>query len=317
MNSMRQVLLGILVALISIILVLGSASLSLQEDGRALSSWDDLDNGGQATNPTTSASTLVEGEFPVIPPTGTVSATLVPTPISVICAAPDSWEAYTVKVGDSIASLAIIYNIDPATLMENNCLTVDDLKPGSALLMPKLVESVAPTPSATATRCGPPAGWVRYTVKPNDTMYRLSLVYGISVLELQIANCTQSTFLRAGSTIFVPNVKPIFTPTRKPRRTKTPKPSKTPTSAPSATLTPTQPMPTATGLPPTLTPTVEIIRPTTTPTPEPLAPTPTETLVPPPTATPTWTLTAPAPTATETPLPSNTPTETPTVTPGS
>jgi uncharacterized protein len=64
---------------------------------------------------------------------------------------------------------------------------------------------VAPAP--TQVVCGaPPASWVRYTVRSGDTLYGLSLTYGVSMAQIQTANCLQTTTLITGQVLYVPNV---------------------------------------------------------------------------------------------------------------
>jgi LysM repeat protein len=179
-----------------------------------------------------------------------------------------------VNPGEDLATLAARYKITPQQLLAANCLFSTDLRAGSFLYVP-------PIPTNTTVPCGPPPGWIRYSVQPGNTMFSLSQAYGVSISQLQFANCMSAsqTGLSSGQLIWVPNVA-----TRAPRATAT------------ATLTP-----------------ISIIFPTLTRTAT-LAPTatdlPTATDVP--TATPTGT---PTPTATATPaLPTATATATITVT---
>jgi LysM repeat protein len=131
----------------------------------------------------------------------------------------------------------------------------------------------SPATSAPSVSCGPPAGWVTLTIKSGDTLFSLAQAYGVTVGQLQIANCLgSSTIIVAGKSLFVPNVSvtntPLTSPT--PTRTKTPTPSNTPTTTNTPTLTPTfTPSPSYT---PSLTPSETPIpsdtsTPTETPTP--------------------------------------------------
>ena len=130
---------------------------------------------------------------------------------------------------------------------------------------------VSPTSSKTRVPCGPPSGWVRYTVQAGNTMYSLSHAYGVSISQLQRANCMSSGQynLTTGQTIWVPNVI-----TRTPRASATPSLTPVsiifPTITKPATITPT---PTQTGtsttaptVPPTFTHTATVPPPTTPPT---------------------------------------------------
>ncbi|MBI3158821.1 MAG: LysM peptidoglycan-binding domain-containing protein [Chloroflexi bacterium] len=124
----------------------------------------------------------------------------------------------------------------------------------------------SPTPSATDVNCGPPDGWVLYTVKSGETLFRLAEAFQTTVELLQRANCLgTSTVIIAGQSLFVPNVATItpsptpsatVTPTRTPTKTATPvTPTKTvgPTKTATSTLSPTpitpSPSPTASASP--------------------------------------------------------------------
>ncbi len=123
-------------------------------------------------------------------------------------------------------------------------------------------------PVAT-TFCGAPAGWVLYTVKQGDTLSSLSRVLGVSIAQLQSANCMgSSTQLYTGSSMYVPFYPPVVktaiptnTATSVPP-TKTPVPA-TKTTAPTDTAIPetSTPVPTEVVLP---TDTVEVPEPTAT-----------------------------------------------------
>jgi hypothetical protein len=84
----------------------------------------------------------------------------------------------------------------------------------------------SPPPTDTATVCGPPSRWVRYTVQPGDTLFELGLHTNVSVQELQVANCLSATTIRVGQQLFLPYIPtPTFTPTLTPLPTPTLDPS--------------------------------------------------------------------------------------------
>jgi membrane protease YdiL (CAAX protease family)/LysM repeat protein len=65
------------------------------------------------------------------------------------------------------------------------------------------------TSSPTQNECVPPAGWVTYIVRPSDTLSTLSLDLGISVHELQTANCiTNPSLIYIGQQLYVPHLIP-------------------------------------------------------------------------------------------------------------
>jgi hypothetical protein len=60
-----------------------------------------------------------------------------------------------------------------------------------------------------ASLCPVPRGWVVYTVQPTDSLFRISLNHGITVHELQRANCLgEQIFLAPGSLLYVPDPSP-------------------------------------------------------------------------------------------------------------
>jgi LysM repeat protein len=149
-----------------------------------------------------------------------------------------------------------------------------------------IVENTQTTfPLATDTTCAPPPGWVVYIVKANDSLFYLGLQFGVTVTELQEANCMgTAVIIYTGQKLYVPNV-PALTPSFIP----------TPTEAASPTdefeiITDTpEPVSTDTPFP------TDTQQPTNTPNPS-STPSPTNTLPPPPQPTdilPTITLTPP------------------------
>lgn len=159
-------------------------------------------------------------------------------------------------------------------------------------------ESPSPTatttmPAVTATRCGPPSGWVTYIVQRGENLYRIGLRYNLGVSAMMEANCLSTASVYAGQTLYVPFRTPINNPSPTPI---VPAPSDDP---------PPPPEPTATNEPPS-------------PPPEdtpPPPPPPTETPPPPPTATPPPAATPTPPMEMETPPPPPPPPPPPTPTP--
>ncbi len=220
MKNFWQVLRGILIALASVGLLFGGLSLSLAEGNmkpaQAVTPSSTLSASPQKSSPTftlrpsntpTPSFSPTEGVSTDTPIPPTQTETFPPTPTN--CPPPGGWVPYTVKPGDTLALLATRYRVSVASLKSGNCLTVSDITPGSILYVP-------PAPTHTPIPCGPPSGWVLTYVLPGDTLYRLSLAYGVSVAQLQSANCMgASTLLRVGQTLYVPpwaTRVPTFTP---------------------------------------------------------------------------------------------------------
>ncbi|MBN2149700.1 MAG: LysM peptidoglycan-binding domain-containing protein [Anaerolineales bacterium] len=296
MKDLRQAVLGILAALISTILLLGSIAIALiegQMEPQALVLPTATPSATliSTATPTTQHSPT-PGPSPIwsptpLPPSPTQLPSQPPTDtpiVTLVCDYPPGWEVIQVQPGDTLEDLATKFGTTIRKLVSANCLLTDDIFPGMNLYVP------APPPTAQPTRCGPPVGWVYYTVRAGDTLYGLALMFGTTVRDLQQANCLgTSTLIRVGQRLAVPNV-----PTRTPMRTPTPRPSATEPALPTSTE-----QPTSTPTPPTMPPPGSL-----TPT-----PTPTET------GTPTT-----PPAQTDTPTPATTSTEekvAPSVTPSS
>lgn len=221
MNTLKQGLTGVLIALFSLAIVVGGAALSLSETG-----------GRARPRPITATPTASPGlpaltiVSPTLPPP---SPTVTIPPLPTTCPPPAGWLRYTVRAGDTLERLAALYQVSPETLAQANCLVTTTLLPGSLLYLP-------PRPTRTPIPCGPPAGWTVYVVQPGDTLYRISQAYGIKPSELQFANCLGgSTLIRVGQKLYVPPWA-----TRTPTFTLTSLSSQTPTVlALTATATPT------------------------------------------------------------------------------
>lgn len=173
-------------------------------------------------------------------PTITVTPTLTFTPT--VCPLPDGWQIITIASSDSLESLVAQYQVTAEELLLVNCLTEPVLTLGMVFYVPpQPVEAESPHPRVN--RCGPPAGWIQYTVRHGDTLYSLSLAMGIHYSLLQQANCMgSSTLIRTGQALWVP-----FGPTDTPQ----PAPGFTATVVPAPSAT-AMPPPTSTQVDPTL-----------------------------------------------------------------
>jgi len=258
-SDLRQGLFGLFAAALSALVILGGFVLSMAEGGTPLAQASEPppltapveqvfptpgESGPTPTffAPETQAQGL-ETEPPVVgagsptpaAPTAAPSAT---APAHVNCPQPPGWETITIQPGDTLNSLANKHDLDPRELAAMNCLVADTLLPGTLLYVPPGRQAAPPE-----EKCGPPPGWVFYTVRRGDTLYRLSRLLGVSIRELQQANCMgSSTTLRAGQQMYVPFQPP---PPASPAPTRTqPRPAPTSTQAPPTSEPPTQAPPT-------------------------------------------------------------------------
>lgn len=230
-----------------------------------------------------------------------------------VCGAiPEGWLLYTVQPGETLASLAAGTETGAAELAAANCLPDGQLAAGMQILVPR---------QPTVTQCGPPQWWVRYQVRPGDTLGALAVNRGTTVDEILRANCRDTLDLVAGQLIFLP---PGFTagpasPVPQPSLTPLPPPTEVPTLVVLPTAT-DRPQP-----PPPPTPTQPVVEPppteapTASPPPLPTDPPPTQTPQPPPTEPPPTQPPPTEPLPTEPPPtepPPDPPTEQPPPTPG-
>jgi LysM repeat protein len=205
MKNVWQVVGGILIALVSVGLLFGGLSLSLAEGNMKsptavgitstqLSTFSPTFTLESTVTPTLKTFVTESDTDTPLPPTPT--ATLPPPPTN--CPPPAGWVAYFIKPGDTLALLSTRYRVSVASLQQANCLSTSELIPGAIIYVP-------PSPTQTRIPCGAPAGWILSFVQPGDTLFRLSQAFGVTVTQLQNANCMgSSTLLRVGQSIYVP-----------------------------------------------------------------------------------------------------------------
>jgi LysM repeat protein len=251
MQALRQLGVGVLIAIVSVILVLGGIFLSLAETLPPAATPTPIPPTLPLSFPTPTATetSLVQPSTPSETVTSSPTATL-ETVTSIVCNPPPAgWVRVTTSGSDTIYSLAQRYKTSAESLIEANCLTSFDLPAG-------FVVSVPPVPTVTVIPCGPPASWVRaHIVQRGDTLFRIATSYGITYPQLQRANCMgSSTTIYAGQRLWVPNV-----PTRTPvpgitvlpnTPTDTQASPPTMTSAPPSNTPTDPPPPTETSVPP-------------------------------------------------------------------
>jgi LysM repeat protein len=269
MESLRQIGTGILLAVISIAVILGGYSLATAEGHVAssvaatetllpvlasdiptditvvpLETFTPLAAASDvATETLLPTATEIASMTPTTTPAPTASGVPSNTPqptSSLVCTPPSGWIAIVVQASDTLSSLAQTYQMSQAAILQGNCLAGDQaLKIGSLLY-------VQPRPTATQKiaipPCGAPYGWIDYYVVSGDTLFSIGLRYGVSVSELQRANCLGASFnIQLGQRLKVPNVA-----TTEPYKTATSVP---PTAVPTVTDVPSATNEPATAIP--------------------------------------------------------------------
>lgn len=216
MQNLRQLGGGVIIALVSVILVIGGITLALSESLPSQATPTPISPTSSFNFPTatytvaaslgetpTASLTQAQATLPSVTNTLFATNTLF---VQASCTAPSGWIRILTRSGDTVYSLAQRYRVTAETLATSNCLSSFDIPAGLALYVP-------PVPTVTVIPCGPPAGYVRrYPVQPGDTLYRVALSFGITYQQLQRANCMgSSTTIYVGQLLWVPNI-PTHTP---------------------------------------------------------------------------------------------------------
>jgi LysM repeat protein len=167
-------------------------------------------------SPMTSTITITNTVLPTQTETATITQTFTPTitftPTS--CPIPTEWKAYTIKQGDTLSDLAKSRKSTVEAIQQGNCLISDQIAPGMILYLPPIPPKPTSTEEIEPEPCSQPDGWIVYTVQPGDTLYALAAAVGVSVQEIQQANCMgTSTFLEVGKTLYLPHQPTAPVPT--------------------------------------------------------------------------------------------------------
>ena len=230
MNNLRQVGLGLLVAVVSVVILFGSLSLAMLEGAAPLALSPAITWTPRSISPTPSASpfssiTLATPAPSKLTLTGSPKATLRPNPKATTsptptssptgtltppptayCKYPSNWSPIILQSGDTLKRLASTYQTTEKALVQGNCMVSKELIPGALLYIPDL-----PMPQKTITY-GPPLGWVYYVIKPGDTLSGIAMFYGTTVQQLMSANRLESSTIWSGQRLLVPERLRNITP---------------------------------------------------------------------------------------------------------
>ncbi len=78
--------------------------------------------------------------------------------------------------------------------------------PTATILLSTPITPSPSAPASTAAACTPPSGWQTYTIRSGDNLFRISLRAGVSLTQIQEANCiTNPADIIAGTVIYVPD----------------------------------------------------------------------------------------------------------------
>jgi len=146
------------------------------------------------------------------PPTNTPTPSLVPTQPNT----PVPPTKYTVRAGDTLASIAERFNTTIERIQQFNNLRDDVIQVGQVLQIPSSGSTPGPTTTPKPTETfvpGPTPGTVLHVVQTGDTLLGISLKYGVSMLLIQNANdIKDAETIRVGQQLVIP-IGPALTAT--------------------------------------------------------------------------------------------------------
>jgi len=217
--ALKKTFSAIIIALASLVIVIGIASLAMVQDGTSIlpGQVDVTATSTPVISVVTSEESGSGGSSDSTKHTNTPESSIgeqTATPPSVLsCETPEGWMPIIVMPDQTLEEIAAMYNTSPEMLQEGNCLESNSLQAGSILFVPMSAQT-----SQSSVTCGPPAGWVIYYVQPGDTLYGIATMFGTSVNQLVNANCLNSTYVYSGQRLYVPPyyvypIQPIVQPT--------------------------------------------------------------------------------------------------------
>ena len=208
--ALKKTFSAILIALASLVIVIGIASLAMVQGGKRLLPGNS-DTAVPTLGPTElAASTESAALTPLagLTPTPTESSGAA-TSSPLAGSAPKDWVPIVVQPNQTLDDIASQYKTSAEALQAGNSLKDRTIQAGMILFVP-LTASITPTSQGTTTQCGVPGGWVYYYVQPGDTLYGIATAFGISVNQLMYANCLNASTIYVGQSLYVPNVQPNF-----------------------------------------------------------------------------------------------------------
>lgn len=205
-SSVNSLILGGILAGVSIVIVLGSLLLSFTERTEiaslpAVPTLEDVNIINPVPTPTPPPSALptsTQTSKPSPTQTSTLAPSQTPTQMLLVCKPPPGWGAHTVRRGDTLRKLLGSSSLTPQELADANCLLESRLEPETIIYLPP------PSPVEITMGCGAPGPWVVYTIQRGDTLYSISRRVNSTVSALKQANCLTSNKIFTGGRLYLP-----------------------------------------------------------------------------------------------------------------
>jgi len=213
MSGKRQILIGLLVAFVSGLIVIGALTLSMAERRQNVIPAVTLTHEVTLTKTQVSVETQAITATPTAPLvkiTSTTEPTSTPT---------ESVPEVQIQPTQSIANgINRYHSFLPAVYNNASEITLTEItQEPSVQVTPEATMTTEPIPTVTQqvskkkpkSYCIPPRGWAVYIVRPGDTLARLSQATGVSIARLRKVNCMgASKKLQVGKPFFIP-ITPI------------------------------------------------------------------------------------------------------------
>jgi LysM repeat protein len=169
-------------------------------------------DGGQISAGTEDGSiTVAEGPTPTPTATPTPGPTPTPTPTPSVTPTPP-WDIlgyHTVQQGETLYCIGRAYGVDPyAIATQNGIVNPNLIQPGQVLAIPNVPRSL-PAGRVCARQFDdgtpPPSCRQYHTVAPGETLYSISVQYGVSMWAIAEANHIFNLhYIRAGQVLCIP-----------------------------------------------------------------------------------------------------------------
>ena len=195
MRAVREMIGGISLAILAAVTVIGGLWVAVSEGGQGLA---------QAT--AVVAATVTAGP---VRPSATAGQPASPTPLQAATGlaslAPTLRPTVTLNPSQAATGTLPPTRTPTASPTPTPTSSATQTSPPPPTITPR-VSAVSPAP------CIPPPAWVKYIVAPGDTLFQLSLRFGVSPHQLQTANCLADADIKFGQTLFVPFVASATSP---------------------------------------------------------------------------------------------------------